>query len=177
MHPQATQRVCEEVRSVLGNATVAARHDDLGRLPYLEACAHEAMRLRPVAPVNTVQAVRDTVVAGVAIPRGTLVTCLMRPAAVSEQHFSDAASFRPERWLSGSPASSAKRVAMPFGAGPRMCPGRYLALAEIKMLAATVYGSFRIDSVQTQDGGDVQEHLRLTMSPTPLRLRLSAIER
>jgi len=171
-HPEAAQRVADEVRSVLGDARMPMRYEDLGRLDFVEACAHEAMRLKPVAPLNIQQAVRDTVVAGIAIPTGTLVMCLMRPAAVDELHFADAASFRPERWLTGVSASSAKRVAMPFGAGPRICPGRYLALAEMKMLIAMVFASFRIESVTTLDGGDAQERLSLTMSPVGLRLRL-----
>jgi len=171
-HPEAAQRVADEVRSVLGDARVPTRYEDLAQLDFVEACAHEAMRIKPVAPLNIQQAVRDTVVAGIAIPAGSIVMCLMRPAAVDEIHFAEATSFRPERWLTGVSASSAKRVAMPFGAGPRICPGRYLALAEMKMLIAMVFASFRIESVTTLDGGEAQERLSLTMSPVDLRLRL-----
>ena len=171
-HPEAAQRVAEEVRAVLGDARMPTRHEDLSRLDFVEACAHEAMRIKPVAPLNIQQAVRDTVVDGIAIPKGTLVMCLMRPAAVDEQHFANAASFQPERWLAGTSASSAKRVAMPFGAGPRICPGRYLALAEIKMLAAMIYASFTVEDVAAPGGGDAAERLALTMSPVGLKLRL-----
>ena len=37
---------------------------------------------------------------------------------------------------SGVSATSSKRVVMPFGAGPRLCPGRYLAILEMKMVMA-----------------------------------------
>jgi len=171
-HPDAAQRVADEARAVLGDAAMPTRHEDLARLDFIEACAHEAMRLKPVAPLVIQQAVRDTVVAGIAIPAGTLVMCLMRPAAVDERHFAEAAAFKPERWLTGVSASSAKRVAMPFGAGPRICPGRYLALAEIKMLTAMVFASFRIESVSAPGGGEAEERLALTMSPVGLTLRL-----
>jgi cytochrome P450 len=81
-------------------------------------------------------------------------------------------AYRPERWLSGASASSTKRVAMPFGAGPRMCPGRYLALAEIKMVMAMLLASFDIERVSSPDGEDVRERLALTMSPAGLEMYL-----
>ena len=171
-HPGAARRAADEVRAVLGAEAHPTEHEQLARLDVVEACAHETMRLKPVAPINVVQAVRDSVVGGVALPAGTLVMCLMRPAAVDEHHFADAQAFRPERWLEGVSASSAKRVAMPFGAGPRICPGRYLALAEIKMVAAMLLASFEIDEVTTPDGAPVRERLALTMSPIGLHLRL-----
>jgi cytochrome P450 len=176
-HPQAARRAAAEVCAVLGDAPHPERHEQLDGLDFVEACAHETMRLKPVAPVNVQQAVRDTVVGGVALPAGTLVICLMRPGAVDERHFADATAFRPERWLSGRSPSSAKRVAMPFGAGARMCPGRYLALAEIKMVMAMLLGGFEIAGVDTPDGGEARERLALTMSPVGLRLRLRALRR
>jgi len=171
-HPEAAQRAADEVRTVLGAESHPVRLEQLNALDFVEACAHETMRIKPVAPINVTQAVRDTVAGGVALPAGTLVMCLMRPAAVDARHFPDPQAFRPERWLTDSSASSAKRVAMPFGAGPRICPGRYLALAEIKMVIAMLLGGFTIESVSTPDGGDAQERLALTMSPVGLKLRL-----
>ena len=63
---------------------------------------------------------------------------------------------------------------MPFGAGPRLCPGRYLALLEMKMVTAMLFGGFEIESVQTPDGAEAREHLAFTMYPEGLRLRLPA---
>jgi cytochrome P450 len=167
-HRDAQQRAAAEVRGMAGT------YEELSRLPYLEACANETMRLRPVAPINTVEAARDTVVAGIHIPKGTLLMCLMRPGGVDERRFPDAAAFKPERWLSGESTTSAKRVSMPFGAGPRLCPGRYLAMLEIKAVAAMLLRRFEIEAVITPNGGDAEERLALTMAPVGLRLRLHA---
>jgi len=143
----------------------------------VEACANETMRLKPVAPINTAQAVRDSVVAGIEIPAGQLVICLMRPAAMDARHFPRPGQFDPARWLAdGGPAraaASAKRASMPFGAGPRLCPGRYLAMLEIKMAMAMLLAGFDIESVTTPDGGEAREHLALTMSPVGLRLKVA----
>ncbi|HEX5682998.1 MAG TPA: cytochrome P450 [Ideonella sp.] len=175
-HPDATARAAAEARAVVGPASLVTQPEQLQRLDYVEACAHETMRLRPVAPLIIQQAARDTVVAGIEVPVNSLVMCLMRPAAVSDTHFVDAERFMPERWLAHGPAgqaaSSAKRVSMPFGAGPRICPGRYLALAEMKMVISMLLASFRIESVDTVDGAPVRERLALTMSPIGLRMRL-----
>lgn len=62
---------------------------------------------------------------------------------------------------------------MPFGAGPRMCPGRYLALAEIKMVMAMLLANFEIADVATADGSDPQERISITMFPVGLAMRLT----
>jgi cytochrome P450 len=98
--------------------------------------------------------------------------CLMRPGATDERRFPDAAAFKPERWLAGESTTSAKRVSMPFGAGPRLCPGRYLAMLEIKTVAAMLLRRFEIEAVTTPNGAEAQERLALTMAPVGLRLKL-----
>jgi cytochrome P450 len=172
--PEAARHAADEARSVLADKTHLTDYQHLNQLEFIEACAHETMRLKPVVPINTVQALRDTAVEGIALPAGSLVICLMRPAAVDSNRFPDPCAFRPERWLAGTPESAfaSKRVAMPFGAGPRICPGRYLALAEMKMVIATLFGTFDIASVSTPDGAEPRERLTLTMSPVGLRMRL-----
>jgi cytochrome P450 len=176
-NPQALARAREEVLRVAGDPSQFTPERMAG-LDYLEACAHETMRLKPVAPLLAVQTVQGTTLANVELPPGTVVMGLMRHDSLQDSHFPDAAAFLPERWLAdGGPAqaaSSAKRVSMPFGAGPRVCPGRYLALLEIKMAAAALLSSFEIDSVGPASGTDVPEHLAFSMGPRGLRMRLRA---
>ena len=174
-NPASLERAMNEVRAVLRERRIPESHEQLAALAYVDACIQETMRLKPVAPVIMLQASRDTVLGGVQVPAGQLVMCLMRPGAMDEGNFPAAASFSPERWLASGSRSmaSAKRVAMPFGAGPRLCPGRYLAVLEMKMVMAMLLAGFDIGAVETPDGGEAREHLALTMSPVGLRLRLS----
>lgn len=176
-HPQALRRAREEVRALgldLGDFTP----EHLAGLDYLEACANETMRLKPVAPFQVVEALRDTRIGDVRVPAGTLVWCVMRGDTLDPRHFPDPLQFQPERWLAGSGAAaasgSAKRISMPFGAGPRVCPGRYLALLEIKMAMAVLLNHFEIESVDAPGGAEPAEHLAFTMMPVGLRMRLRA---
>jgi cytochrome P450 len=63
---------------------------------------------------------------------------------------------------------------MPFGAGPRLCPGRYLAMLEMRMVSAMLLSAFDIQRVTTPDGREAEEHLAFTMYPVGLQLRLRA---
>jgi cytochrome P450 len=178
-NPAALARATEEVRSVCGSAQ-APSMEQLAQLDYVEACAHETMRLKPVAPIIGLQARKDTVLGDVLLPAGSVVVNLMRSDSVNEKLLPQATAFEPERWLeggsAGSKAASAKRVSMPFGAGPRMCPGRYLALLEMKLAMATLLGRFDIESVATASGEAAAEKLSFTMMPVGLQMRLKLRE-
>jgi cytochrome P450 len=175
-NPAALRRATEEARALLPAGGVPQGPQALRELDFVEACAHESMRLKPVAPLMAQQALRDSVVGDVIVPAGTLLLCLLRLPALDEAHFPRAAEYLPERWLEGAGptalASSARRVNMPFGAGPRLCPGRYLALVEMKMVLAMLLANFDLLGVDTPDGGPAQERLTMTMWPVGLRLRL-----
>ncbi len=178
-NPDTLALATAEVRRVCGDAKDLTL-EQMAQLDYVEACAHETMRLKPVAPQMGFQTLRDTQIGDVQVARGTVVITLMRPDAISEDHVPDAAAFKPERWLGDADptlaATSAKRVSMPFGVGPRICPGRYLALLEMKMAMATLLGRFDIDQVGTANGQDPVELMAFTMTPMGLRMRLRGRE-
>jgi cytochrome P450 len=147
----------------------------MDQLAFLDACISETMRLKPVAPLMALQALHDTTVGDVAVPKETLIMGVLRHDSVSERHFQNPHAFEPERWLAdASQALSppAKRSAIPFGSGPRMCPGRYLALLEMKMAVAMLLASFDIVGVETPDGKEAQERMAVTMAPVGLRMKL-----
>lgn len=175
-NPLALALATEEVRRVCGTAEVPTL-EMVEQLDYVEACCHETMRLKPVAPLLPQQALRPTTVGGVQIDEGMVVMGLMRVDSVSDAHIPNAAQFDPQRWLGGEGkpgqvASAAKRISMPFGAGPRICPGRYLALLEMKMAMAVLLQHFDIERVDTPDGQAPAEQLNFTMTPVGLRMRL-----
>ena len=175
INPEALAKVTNEVREVCGHGDeLTVEH--MARLDYLEACIHETMRLKPVAPHIGFQTLRDTQVGDVLVPAGTMILSVMRHDSISEEHVRNAAAFSPERWLEQNnpafDANSAKRISMPFGGGPRICPGRYLAMVEMKMAMATLLGNFTIEGIDTPDGKDAKELMKLTMTPVGLRMRL-----
>ncbi len=175
-NPLALAMATEEVRRVCGDSA-SPTLEMVEQLDFVEACCHETMRLKPVAPLMPQQALRDSVVGGVQIEKGMVVFGLMRVDSVSDTHVPQAAQFQPGRWLAtpGGPqqaASAAKRISMPFGAGPRICPGRYLALLEMKMAMAVLLQHFDIAAVDTPDGQPPVEQLNFTMTPVGLRMRL-----
>jgi cytochrome P450 len=172
-HPAAMARARDEaLRVAVAGEALTPEH--LARLEYIEACVHETMRLKPVAPFTVLESLRDTRVGDLQVPPGTMLWCAMRRDALQAQHFPDPLAFKPERWL-GEAAGHGKRVATPFGAGPRMCPGRYLALTEMKMLLAMLLTRFEIESVGVPGGGEAQERMSFTMVPVGLSMRLRAI--
>lgn len=183
-NPAALARARAEVDRVLSTPAGPLPMADwtpehMAQLDWLEACIHESMRLKPVGPFNLVEAIKDTEVAGVPIRTGTPVLLVMRHDTVRDEVFPRAAEYLPERWLPqgealapSSAAMSAKRVSMPFGAGPRICPGRFLAILEIKLAAAMLLQTFDIAAVDTPDGLAAQEHMALTMVPVGLTMRV-----
>jgi cytochrome P450 len=169
-NPSAMQKAREEVLRVAPDPA-AFSIEQMDGLDYLDACAQEAMRLKPVAPFIPLEALRDSVVGDVQVPKGGLLWCVMRNDSVADAHVANAADFRPERWLE---QSIDKHVSMPFGAGVRTCPGRYLALLEIKLASAMLLSSFNIKSIDTATGAEPEELMGFTMSPIGLQMRLKA---
>lgn len=173
-NPDALQRAQQEVRA-LAPDPASFSMELMDELVFLDACISETMRLKPVAPLMALQALRDTTVGDVAVPKETLVMGVLRHDSTSERYFPKPGAFEPERWLADAPHAlnpAAKRAAIPFGSGPRMCPGRYLALLEMKMAMAMLLASFDIVSVETPDGEEAQERMAVTMTPVGLRMRL-----
>ncbi|UGQ48223.1 cytochrome P450 [Massilia endophytica] len=162
---RAQQEVLEHVPDV-ANMTMA----QADALDFIDACAHESMRIKPAAPFIPLQTVKDTEMGGVALPKDTIVWCVMRHAAMAEHYFPQPEHFKPERWLEGGGA--ARAAALPFGGGPRMCPGRYLSLLEIKVAMAMLLGRFDIESVEAVDGLAPEEVMGFVMAPAPMRMRL-----
>ena len=166
----ALQQAREEVLR-LAPDTARCTVEQMDALVYLDACIQEALRLKPATPFIPLEALRDSMVGDVVVPKGGLVWCVMR-----HDHATPPGSdFDPGRWLRQGGDAIGKQAAMPFGAGPRTCPGRYLALLEIKVACAMLLATFDIAAIDTADGSEAEEVMGFTMSPEALQMQLRAI--
>eukprot|EP00953_Heterococcus_sp_UTEX-ZZ885_P002310 1765-Heterococcus_DN1.PRE.4 len=118
------------------------------KMPYADAVISESLRLHLPAPILGLTARKDVVVGGVTVPKGTSVFISQSKTAVSDDHFTNAKQFWPERWLIATGkqlaplhtvSDDAKKPFVHdgkslylFGTGPRVCPGQQLALTNIK---------------------------------------------
>jgi len=173
--PAVAARIAEETDRVIGTGSVLQEFSALDRFTYMDACVDEAMRLKPVAPFIGMEANHDTTIADVRVEKGTPVMVITRLAGRSETDFPQAEEFRPERWTgdkSTQAGGDPSRKLFPFGGGPRFCPGRYLALAEIKMAMSMVARNFTL--AVDADAAPVEELFTFTMTPSALPVHLKA---
>jgi cytochrome P450/nitrite reductase/ring-hydroxylating ferredoxin subunit len=170
----ATTALRAELDGAVGADGVPAELDAANRLTYAGAVANETMRLRPVAPLLVFESLVDTTLASpqgdLAIPARTTLMVLIRPPVREPQRFHDPEAFRPERWLQDDRGPHDAAAHIPFGSGPRICPGRSLALLEMKVLLAMIYRCFEVTRVGSSDA--VKEHFSFTMMPAELKVGL-----
>ncbi len=168
--PQWAKALRREADDVCGALDVAADVDAVNRLAVAGAVANETLRLRPAAPFANATANVDTSLGDYFVPKGTTILLLFRPQALDPKNFSDPLAFKPERWLEASSDPHNPSGQISFGSGPRMCPGRSLALFEMKSLLSMMYKSFDVERAGRAE--DVTELFGFTMSPAGLKVRL-----
>ena len=101
-----------------------------------------------------------------------LIVALPRARALSAKCFENPAKFDPSRWIDAERAPEATHdphAQLSFGYGPRICPGRALALLELGLIGSMVARNFELEPV---DDSEPDELFGFTMSPRQVRLRL-----
>ena len=164
-HPEHFARARAEVDDALAPAMAVGEPEQVERFPFLDAVCNESMRLKPVAPVNSLEPVEDVEILGHRIPRGTMVMALNRHIAMQDVNFGDGARFDPERWLAGAARGCPHDTDafIPFGSGPRFCPGRSLALLQIRTVLAMFCRNFDVEPAFP--ARPVEEKHAFTMMP------------
>jgi cytochrome P450 len=159
----------------LGTARVCAKFEDLSKLDLFEATAHEATRLKPIVPVIYLEPLVDVVLGDVAIPNGTPLFFVLRPAMLDERYFGRPGEFLPERWSTGHEAvlPHDARAYAQFGAGPRVCPGRHLAGVELRLVLSMLARNFTVEP--TVETASAKELLNFTMMPSAMPVRLKPL--
>nr|AGV40782.1 steroid 23-alpha-hydroxylase [Echinacea purpurea] len=112
----------EEIRKKKG-ASVTLEWDDYKSMPFTQCVVNETLRLSNIISGVFRRAMSDVKIKDFTILKGSKVFASLRAVHLGQDNFADARVFDPWRWQKISDPSNF----MPFGGGPRRCPGHELA--------------------------------------------------
>lgn len=168
-------RVFEKAQSIADRVFSSSETLNLSaleELSYIRAIVKETLRLYSVASGSTsLQATRETTVAGITIPCGTKVFWSMLGAGRDSETYSQPEEFLPERWLEGEGSNSLPMIN--FGSGYHRCLGEHLALLEATIMLAQLLRHFDWELVNGRSSlENLQQNLLIyPVDGMPLRLR------
>ncbi|KAL4189962.1 hypothetical protein AMTRI_Chr08g209630 [Amborella trichopoda] len=104
--------------------------NELQKMKYTWTVVQELMRMTPPVFGNFKKALKDTTFGGFDIPKGWQVFWVSSGTHLNEKIFQEPQKFEPSRFEASS-KSFPSYTYIPFGAGPRSCPGNEFARVEI----------------------------------------------
>ena len=152
LHPEALEAVKQELKEIISSSSALIyEKETLAKLPILESCINESIRrvfniisLREVIKNTTIESVDKT---KIGLRKGDV---LIYPGFL--KHF-DPYLFGPnpyeyqyDRFVKEDNQTKAPAI-MLFGCGTHMCPGRFWAINEIKILVALIIQHMDIEFV------------------------------
>ncbi|AYF74187.1 cytochrome P450 [Nocardia yunnanensis] len=172
-HPDARERLRQEVRGVLGDRAATAA--DLEQLPWTQAVVAETMRLLPPVIGLARTAKEPDVLGGYAIEPGTTVAVILHALHHHQRVWERPEEFDPSRFLPENLVREQKRAAIPFGAGKRMCVASSFASMEAALVVATFAQQLEFDAVSPER---VRRQISFTGGPDgPLPMRARFLPR
>ncbi len=166
--PEAQARLLAEVEALVGALDRPLGFEDLRQLPYAAAVFNETLRLYPPVSFFIRESQRQGELVDRRCPLGSLVALSPWVIQRQEGQWPQPHAFQPERFLASS--CPARDAFLPYGLGPRKCPGAAFAQQEALLVLAELVRRYEL-----LPAADPQPELvgRLTLrSRNGIRVRL-----
>jgi cytochrome P450 len=171
-NPHIQDKLQEEADSILGNDSYLKNYSKINDLNYTEGVINETLRLKSVAPLLFLEPTKDVVIDDYQFRKGANIVALTRFGGLTDDYFTNSEEFNPERWLkkeSKCPVHNMEAF-IPFGSGARFCPGKSLAVLEMKLVLSMIMKNFTVEMVTPQT--EVEEIMAFTLMPGKFAVRL-----
>ena len=151
LNPEIEEKCRQEVLSIM-KTDRAPIEDDINMMPYLHATVLETLRMHPpIFVTGRLSTVKFDLGEGHCIPSGTTIIAHYWSIHHNPKYWDNPMKFNPERFLMKDfnqqlrvkmPENMHPGAFIPFGAGPRACPGRGLAILQARLIMAAVLQKF-----------------------------------
>ncbi|KAG0698625.1 cytochrome P450 [Suillus ampliporus] len=164
LHPEVQIKAQAELDAVINSPGRLPGYNDRSSLPYINAIVKEVLRWNPVASLGLPHMVtNDDTYNGYFIPAGTTIIGNTWTILHDERNYDQPMKFWPERFLTADGKENETILdpaAAAFGYGQRICPGRFMADAQIWISVACILTVFVIapglDGVPTEIPAEFQ---------------------
>lgn len=178
-HPHVYRKLRAELEKAFGTATPGVwkrpTFESLKDVVYLRHVLNEVLRLYPSVPLNSRDAIRDTILPAGGGPDGHSPIFIKKGTRVQYSVYQlhrrkdiygpDANEFRPERWAEAKVGRGWDYL--PFNGGPRICLGQQYALTEAGFTVTRILQHF--ESITPGDPSVTYPHMLSTLTMSPLR--------
>lgn len=155
IYPRVQERLRNDVRTVLSERNPNTQSveeiltfDELRKIPYAEAIFNETLRLYPPVSFLFHEPSQESELMNKKCPLKSLI--IISPWIVQrhKSYWQYPAAFDPDRFLNSLSTEEEKKLAkeafLPFGLGPRKCPGAAFALQEAMLVMAEIVRRYEL---------------------------------
>ncbi|KAH3746955.1 cytochrome P450 3A12-like [Dreissena polymorpha] len=143
MNEDCQERLVDEINSIFKKDDEITS-EQLVQMKYFDMCFNETFRKHPVAPGVSRVCTEDCTIRGVRFKRGLVVRVMNSPIYNDERIFSNPETFNPDRFSNDATSSRHPYSFLPFGQGPRGCPGQKLAIMIMRVAIVSLLRKFKI---------------------------------
>ncbi|KAL9281359.1 unnamed protein product [Arabidopsis thaliana] len=167
--PHVYQRVLQEQKEILKEKKEkeGLRWEDIEKMRYSWNVACEVMRIVPPLSGTFREAIDHFSFKGFYIPKGWKLYWSATATHMNSDYFSEPERFEPNRFEGSGPKPY---TYVPFGGGPRMCPGKEYARLEILIFMHNLVNRFKWEKVFPNENKIVVDPLPIPDKGLPIRI-------
>ncbi|XP_017853315.1 probable cytochrome P450 308a1 [Drosophila busckii] len=162
-NPLKQRRLQAELDAVAGQQLLS--HEALESLSYAEATLYETLRLHPAMPALQKRCTESFLLpsqtaagAALQVAKHTVLVLPVQAIHLDPLIYAEPLRFQPERFMQSQTPLGCRFLG--FGAGPRMCPGMRLGLAQTKAALATLLQRYNVQLARGQRQAPVEKSTR-----------------
>jgi cytochrome P450 len=149
VRPDTLREVRAELFNVIGPRT--PRPEELPKLKYLDMFFKEILRIYPPFWGSLRYSKEAVAFDGYSFPARSIFAMMRAAAHRHPRYWQQPGKFVPERFSSQNPDPGCRRAYIPFGWGPRLCLGRYLAALLCPIAIAFIAQNFECQIINPDE--------------------------
>ncbi|KAL8197220.1 UNVERIFIED_CONTAM: hypothetical protein K2H54_016014 [Gekko kuhli] len=157
-HPHVEEAMMKEIQAVMGERDI--RSEDMPKLKVVENFIHESMRYQPVVDLVMRKALRDDMIDGYPVKKGTNIILNIGRMHKLE-FFPKPNEFSLENFEKNVP----HRYFQPFGFGPRGCVGKFIAMVMMKAILVSLLQRCSIQTLKGKGLKSIPKNNDLSLHP------------